>query len=97
MSDNRGPFIEETRRCPHGRRFDDKCTGCEIDEMAYTILSVADYLNDACNNQGEILGSKCVDPLMHMHGQLTEISVAIGRVGDPDAWYGLRDNFKEKS
>ena len=27
--DSRGPFIEETRRCEHGKPFDDQCAECD--------------------------------------------------------------------
>lgn len=44
-----------------------------LEQAVQDIIEVADYLNDACNNQGEILGSSCVDPLMGVHGDLLKL------------------------
>lgn len=46
----------------------------DLEELAATILEVADYLNDACNNQTEIVGSMCIDKLMSVHGSLLEMT-----------------------
>ncbi len=42
------------------------------------VLNVADYLNDCINAGDEIYGSRCVDPLMILHGELLDAAESGG-------------------
>ena len=53
MSHNTGPFIDETRYCPHLMRCDDYCIECEIEERDGTI----ETLRARVGNAVEILDS----------------------------------------
>jgi hypothetical protein len=41
---NRGPFIDETRRCPHGLMCDDLCHKCKLDELEDTLMVAAEAM-----------------------------------------------------
>ncbi|HEX7313326.1 MAG TPA: hypothetical protein VF297_05370 [Pyrinomonadaceae bacterium] len=65
--------VEQEKRAVEAERQRDELRAA-ASSAAETILAVADLINDAVNEDGEIAGSSTVDPLMRVHGELLAAS-----------------------